>query len=169
MRANAMPMHRLRRQAGVTLLELMVTTTLVIVLASVAMPLSRASEKRKNEAALRATLREMRKAIDRFKTDWDAKRLSHVESDDDTVNVDTGYPVSLQAMVLGAPAANRPDKKRIKYLRRIPIDPMTRSTEWGTRCYEDDPDSPISCSDDVYDVFSLSEGVGINGVPYREW
>ncbi len=162
-------MKRLRHQSGVTLLELMVTATLVIVLASVAMPLSRLSEKRKNEAALRTTLREVRKAVDQFKTDWDAKRLSRVESDDEVVNVDTGYPASLQAMVLGAPAASRPDEKRIKYLRRVPVDPITRTVEWGTRCYEDDPDTLISCGDDVYDVFSLSEGVGIDGVPYREW
>jgi len=153
----------------VTLLELMVTATLLIVLASVAMPLSRLSEKRKNEAALRKTLREVRAAVDRFKIDWDSKRLSRVDNDDDIVNVDTGYPASLQAMVLGAPAAGRLDEKRIKYLRRIPVDPITRTTEWGTRCYEDEPDSAISCGDDVYDIFSLSEGVGIDGVPYRAW
>jgi len=164
-----MTMRRLQRQSGVTLLELMVTATLLIVLASVAMPLSRLSEKRKKEAALRATLREVRAAIDRFKADWDARRLSRVESDDDIVNVDTGYPASLQALVLGAPAAGRLDEKRIRYLRRIPVDPMTRSAEWGTRCYEDDPDTLLSCGDDVYDIFSLSEGVGIDGVPYREW
>ena len=147
----------------------MITATLLIVLASVAMPLSRLSEKRKNEAALRKTLREVRAAVDRFKTDWDSKRLSRVDNDDDIVNVDTGYPASLQAMVLGAPAAGRLDEKRIKYLRRIPVDPITRTAEWGTRCYEDDADSAISCGDDVYDIFSLSEGVGIDGVPYRAW
>ena len=164
-----MPIRRLQHPSGATLLELMVTATLLIVLASVAIPFSRLSEKRKNEAALRATLREVRMAIDQFKADWDTKRISHLKADDDIVNVDTGYPASLQAMVLGAPAANRADEKRIKYLRRIPVDPITRSTEWGTRCYEDDPDSSISCGDDVYDIFSLSEGVGTDGVPYRQW
>ncbi len=158
-----------RNARGVTLLEMLITVTLILVLASVALPLSRLSEKRQKESVLRATLIEMRNAIDAFKADWDAKRISTVESDADIVNVNTGYPASLQALVEGAPLANSPNKKRIKYLRRIPMDPITRSTEWGTRCYKDGPDVLISCGEDVYDVFTRDDQTGLNGVPYREW
>ena len=149
-----------------TLLELLVTASMILVIASVAMPLSRMSERRAKEIELRQVLREMRTAIDRFKIDWDNQRISHSASD--TANVETGYPLDLEALVKGAPSKG-PSQKILRYLRRVPIDPLTRSPEWGTRCYEDESDSSISCGRDVYDVYSLSEESALDGTKYRDW
>lgn len=150
-----------------TLLELMVTTVIILILASVAMPLSRIGEKRTKEIELRQQLRELRNAIDQFKIDWDEKRISHSESD--IANEETGYPKRLEVLVAGAPAGGLNEKKIRKYLRRIPADPFTGSAKWGTRCYEDEPDSLISCEKDVFDVFSLSEEAGLDGTKYQTW
>ncbi len=159
---------KLRDQSGLTLLELIVTAVLILILASVAMPLSKMGERRTKESELRAALRQIRTAIDQFKDDWDSKRISHSESD--IANEETGYPKRLEVLVKGVPLANTTNEKKIrKYLRRIPIDPFTRSTECGIRCYEDDPDSIISCDRDVYDVFSRSEATGLDGTKVKTW
>ena len=154
-------------QSGLTLLELIVTAVIILILASAAMPLSKMGERRTKEMELRQTLRDLRSAIDQFKDDWDSKRISHSESD--IANEETGYPRRLEVLVKGVPAADPNEKKIRKYLRRIPIDPFTRSTEWGTRCYEDDPDSSISCDRDVYDVYSRSGQVGLDGSKIQTW
>jgi general secretion pathway protein G len=151
---------------GLTLIELLVTMTILFVLASVALPLSRMSDLRGREIELRQDLREMREAIDRFKRDWDLGRVSHLESN--VANAETGYPASLEILVKGAPAGDVHGGIR-KYLRRIPEDPITRSKEWGLRCYTDEPDSRSWCGDDVYDIYSLSDGKGLDGTPYEEW
>ncbi|MDC4222889.1 MAG: type II secretion system protein [Candidatus Manganitrophus sp.] len=150
-----------------TLLELIVTAVIILLLASAAMPLSKMGERRAKEMELRQALRDLRLAIDRFKDDWDSKRISHSESD--IANEETGYPRSLGVLVEGVPVPDPNDKKIRKYLRRIPIDPFTRSTEWGTRCYEDEPDSMISCDRDVYDVYSRSDQLGIDGTKVQTW
>lgn len=157
----------LKNQSGLTLLELLVTAVIIILLTSAAMPLSKMGERRTKEMELRQALRELRTAIDQFKDDWDSKRISHSESD--IANEETGYPKSLEVLVKGAPVPDPNDKKIRKYLRRIPIDPFTRSTEWGTRCYEDEPDSLISCDRDVYDVYTRSEQIGIDGTKVQTW
>ena len=139
---------------GLTLIELLVTMTILFILASVALPLSRMSDLRSREIELRQDLREMREAIDRFKRDWDLGRISHLES-----NV---------ANAEGAPAGDVKGGIR-KYLRRIPEDPIAHSKEWGLRCYSDEPDSMSWCGDDVYDVYSEGDGKGLDGTPYEEW
>jgi general secretion pathway protein G len=161
--------NRVRGRRGVTLLELLITLVLISVLVSAAMPLSRLNTKREKEIELRAALREMRDAIDRFEFDWRSQRISRVNADSDVVNIDTGYPATLQSLVNGAPVAHRPDDKKIRYLRQIPVDPFTGSTDWKIRCYKDDPDSFISCGHDVYDVASQSDQTGLIGIPYTEW
>ncbi|MDC4204451.1 MAG: type II secretion system protein [Candidatus Manganitrophus sp.] len=159
--------RKLEDQSGLTLLELIVTAVIILILASAAMPLSKMGERRAKEMELRQALRDLRLAIDRFKDDWDSKRISHSESD--IANEETGYPRSLGVLVEGVPVPDPNDKKIRKYLRRIPIDPFTRSTEWGTRCYEDEPDSTISCDRDVYDVYSRSDQLGLDGTKVQTW
>ncbi|HET6370685.1 MAG TPA: type II secretion system protein [Nitrospiria bacterium] len=160
--------HRWKKASnrGLTLIELLVTMTILFILASVALPLSRMSDRRGREIELRQDLREMREAIDRFKRDWDLGRISHLESD--VANAESGYPASLGILVKGAPAGDVKGGIR-KYLRRIPEDPITRSKEWGRRCYSDEPDSLSWCGDDVYDVYSESDEKGLDGTPYEEW
>jgi general secretion pathway protein G len=160
--------HRWKKVSnrGLTLVELLVTMTILFILASVALPLSRMSDLRSREIELRQDLREMREAIDRFKRDWDLGRISHLESD--VANTETGFPASLEILVKGAPAGDVKGGIR-KYLRRIPEDPIAHSKEWGLRCYSDEPDSMSWCGDDVYDVYSESDEKGLDGTPYEEW
>jgi general secretion pathway protein G len=153
-------------QRGLTLLELLVTLVLIFILASVALPLSRMSERRAKEIELRQELRGLREAIDRFKSDWDLRRISRLESD--VANAESGYPKSLEILVKGAPLGG-PSGGVLKYLRRIPEDPMTRSNEWGLRCHRDEPDSSIWCGDDVFDVYSRSEDEALDGTAYKDW
>jgi general secretion pathway protein G len=158
--------QRSSSQSGLTLLELMVTLVLIGILASVALPLSRMSERRAKEIELRQELRGLREAIDRFKNDWDLRRISHLEAD--VANAKNGYPASLEILVKGAPVGG-PSGGVLKYLRRIPEDPMTRSNEWGLRCYSDETDSSIWCGDDVFDVYSRSEETALDGTAYKDW
>jgi general secretion pathway protein G len=153
-------------QGGVTLLELLITITVIFILASIAIPISKVATKRGKEIELRQQLRVLRNAIDQFKFDWDAKKISRLESD--VANGGTGYPKSLEILVEGAPSGDVKGTVR-KYLRRIPKDPMGGDKGWGFRCYKDPPDQMEWCGDDVYDVFTLSEGIGLDGIPYKEW
>lgn len=157
----------IENQAGMTLLELLVTMVIILVLASVAMPLSRIGERRTKEIELRQNLRELRNAIDQFKADWDEKKISHTASD--IANEETGYPRRLEVLTEGVPSGDANQQKIRKYLRRIPKDPFTGSTEWRTRCYEDDPETLISCNKDVYDVSSQSDEVALDGTKYQSW
>jgi general secretion pathway protein G len=159
--------NRMKSQAGMTLLELLIAMVVIVILASVAMPLSRIGQKRIKEMELRQNLRELRDAIDQFKMDWDEKKISHSASD--IANEETGYPKRLDVLVKGVPIGDPNQRKLRKYLRRIPKDPFTKSIEWGTRCYEDDPDALIACSKDVYDVHSQSSEVGLDGTKYQTW
>lgn len=154
-------------ESGMTLLELLITAAMIFILASAAAPLTKMSGRRSNELELRQDLREIREAIDQFKSDWDEKRISHTESG--IANEETGYPRRLETLVKGVPTGDPKQNKIRRYLRRIPIDPITRSAEWGTRCYEDEPDSSVSCDRDVYDVYTRSEGTALDGTKYRTW
>ena len=149
------------------MLELLVAMAVIVILASVAMPLSRIGQKRMKEFELRQNLRELRNAIDQFKTDWDEKKISHTASD--IANEETGYPRRLEVLTKGVPVGDPSQNKLRKYLRRIPKDPFTNSIEWGTRCYEDEPDALIACSKDVYDVHSQSNQVALDGTKYETW
>jgi general secretion pathway protein G len=149
------------RQRGFTLTELVVVCAVLGILATVSFPVVKFTKKRAKELELRTALREMRSAIDEFKRYSDAGFIP-VEFGTD------GYPKDLEVLVEGVEVIGQLDKKA-RFLRRIPIDPMTGDTEWGMRSYQDDVDSTSWGGENVFDVYSLSAGTGLNGVPYLEW
>ena len=146
---------------GYTLAELVMVCALLVTLAAVAFPVTKYSVKRGKELELRAALRQMRNAIDEFKRYSDAG-LIPIDFGTD------GYPEDLETLVEGVDLVGQIDK-RVKFLRRIPVDPMTGEVEWGLRSYQDDYDSTSWGGDNVFDVYSESEGTGLNGVPYQQW
>lgn len=150
-----------RRQAGYTLVEMMVVVVILGVLAAVTLPVAKFTSKRLKEAELHQHLRTMRNAIDEYKRYSDAG-LIPVELGTD------GYPPELEVLVEGVDIVGQVDKQK-RFLRSIPVDPMTGEAEWGLRSYQDEPDSTSWSGENVYDVYSLSEGVGLNGVPYSQW
>jgi len=146
---------------GFTLLELMMSVMIISILVGLAVPLARNSIKREREIELRSALREMRTAIDKYK---DASDRGFI-----MVKVDTeGYPEKLQDLVDGVQMVGAVDKK-LKFLRRIPKDPMTNSTEWGQRSYQDDPKATSWGGQNVFDVYTKSEGTAFDGTKYNEW
>jgi general secretion pathway protein G len=139
----------------------MITVFVISILVGMAVPLARNSIKREKEFELHAALREMRIAIDKYKDASDKGLIM--------VKVDTeGYPETLQVLVDGVQLAGQVDKK-LKLLRRIPKDPMTNSTEWGQRSYQDDPTASSWGGQNVFDVFTKSEGTALDGSKYKEW
>ena len=146
---------------GYTLVELVVVCSLLVILAAVALPTAKYSIKRGKEMELRQALRQMRNAIDEFKRYSDAG-LIPIELGTD------GYPSELEVLVEGVEVIGQIDKS-VRFLRRIPVDPMTGEAEWGLRSFQDDFDSDSWGGENVFDVYSLSEGVGLDGVPYQEW
>jgi general secretion pathway protein G len=153
--------HRRRREAGFTLAELVMVASILTILASVTLPVVKFTAKRSKEADLHLALREMRNAIDEYKR----------YSDSGLIPVDLGtegYPKKLSILVEGVSIVGQVDKK-LKLLRRVPVDPMTGKEEWGFRSYQDAFDSTSWGGEDVYDVYSLSKGTGLNGVAYRKW
>jgi general secretion pathway protein G len=153
-----------RSQRGFTYLELVATAGILMILASAILPLARVSVKRQREIELRRTLRELRTAIDRYKQAVDAGQIGGT----DVKLGSEGYPPDLETLVTGVSQVGRIDHK-IKLLRRIPIDPMTRTSEWGMRCYQDDPEDTSWCGQNVWDVHSRAEGKGLDGTSYKEW
>jgi general secretion pathway protein G len=153
--------HHTRRRSGYTMVELVLVSTMLVILAAVALPTSKYTVRRAKEMELRSSLREMRNAIDEFKRYSDAG-LIVVERGTD------GYPGELELLVEGVDLVGQIDKQ-VRFLRRIPRDPMTGEYEWGLRSYQDEFDSNSWGGENVFDVYSLSEGVGLNGLPYREW
>lgn len=151
-------------QRGVTYLELVATAAIVMVLASAIMPMAQVANKRRKEIELRRELRVLRTAIDRYKLAVDAGQIGGT----DVQLGSEGYPPELETLVEGVSQVGRLEHK-LKFLRRIPKDPMTGSEEWGRRCYQDEPDSTSWCGENVWDVYSTSEGKGLDGVAYREW
>jgi len=153
--------RRWRSTAGFTLTELVVVCALLGILAGAALPVVKFTVKRSKEADLHQALREMRNAIDEYKRYSDAGLIP--------VDLGTdGYPKDLEALVKGVELVGQVDKKA-RFLRRVPIDPMTGKDEWGLRSYQDEPDSTLGGGEDVYDVYSLSPGVGLDGVAYVKW
>jgi general secretion pathway protein G len=155
------------RARGFTLIELVVTVAIVGLLATAVFPLARLATQRAKETELRAALRELRAAIDAYKL---ASDQGHVEKEADA----SGYPPNLQVLVDGVEDARNEKKTQIYFLRRIPRDPFypdgaaAAADTWGLRSSESPADAPQS-GDDVYDVYSMAAGRGINGVPYRDW
>ena len=150
---------------GFTFIELLVTVGVLMVLASAALPLARVTMKRQREAELRKALREMRTAIDKFKDLADTQIISPMEVPFGS----EGYPKSLATLVDGVSRNNDASGTKIKLLRRIPIDPMTGEAEWGMRSYQDRPDSSAWGGQNVYDVYSKSAGVALDGTKYKDW
>ena len=150
-----------RREAGFTLAELVMVAAVLTILASATLPVAKFTAKRSKEADLKLSLREMRSAIDEYKRYSDAGLIP--------VDLGTeGYPKKLEVLVEGVQLVGQVDKK-LKLLRRIPIDPMTGKDEWGLRSYQDAFDATSWGGENVYDVYSLSKGTGLNGVAYRKW
>src|SRR5262245_33674729 len=126
-----------RKQSGFTFIELLVVATIILILASAIMPLARVTSVRQREAELRRDLREMRTAVDKFKDAADLMQISPLDLKPDGM----GYPPDLETLVEGVTAANDQTGRKLKFLRRVPIDPMTHDTDWGLRSYQDDADS----------------------------
>src|SRR6266545_877993 len=150
---------------GYTFVELLVVATIVMILASAIMPLAKVTARRTREAELHRALREMRTAIDKFK---DAADLGQIGSLDLKVGAEN-YPADLQQLVDGVTAANDATGRKLKFLRRIPVDPMTRGTEWGLRSYQDKPDATRWGGQNVYDVYTTFDGIALDGTKYRDW
>jgi general secretion pathway protein G len=159
-----MHMWRLRRD-GYTFVELLIVVTLLFVLASAVLPLAQVTSQRQREVQLRRDLRELRTAIDKFKDAVDMGQIATTEISPGS----EGYPTDLETLVEGVPAANDASGRKLKYLRRIPDDPMTRSSEWGLRSYQDRPDSTSWGGQNVFDVYSKSNGTALDGTKYKDW
>jgi general secretion pathway protein G len=147
------------REGGYTLLELIIACSVLLVLSSAAMPLVRITIVRSRESELRRDLREMRNAIDRYKDMADTGAFQ-------TEVTSNGYPPDLDTLVKGVIVAGN---KRVRFLRRIPVDPMTGTTDWGLRSIQDDPDSTSWGGGNVFDVFSKSQGTALDGTKYSDW
>lgn len=160
-------MSRSLAARGFTLIELVITVAIVALLASVALPVSELAFQRTKEQDLRRTLRQIREAIDAYKQASDEGRIKKSVGD-------SGYPKKLEELAEGVEDQKSPKKDKIYFLRRIPRDPfatdptLSAVSTWGKRSYSSPPDDPRE-GDDVFDVFSLAQGKGINGLPYREW
>ena len=156
---------RFLSSSGFTFVELLVVATIIIILASAIMPLAKVTATRNREAELRRSLREIRTAIDRFK---DAADLGQIGSLDIKVGSEN-YPPDLQTLVDGVTAANDATGRKLKFLRHIPIDPMTHGTEWGMRSYQDKADSTRWGGQNVFDVYTTFEGTALDGTKYKDW
>ena len=147
-----------RPKHGFTLVELIVATTILMLLTTLAIPLARVTIKRQKERDLRHALWEMRDAIDRYK---DAADRGAFQTKVGSEN----YPPDLDTLVKGVDVQG----KKLKFLRRIPVDPMTGTTDWGLRSMQDDPTYDSWGGQDVFDVFTKSQGTGLDGTQYKDW
>jgi len=160
--------HSRSRARGFTLIELLVTLAILGVLASMTVPVAQVMRQREREQQLRAALHEIREAIDAY----------HTASKDGRIQKEAGasdYPVNLELLVQGVPDQQDPKAHKMYFLRRIPRDPMNDhdpqladAATWGKRAYASEADDPQE-GDDVYDVYSMSNGIGLDGIPYRKW
>src|SRR5260370_17004818 len=153
---------------GFTILELIIVITILSILTTAAVPMVRNSVKRERESELRLALRQLRKAIDDYKRFNDMSGGAAIPIE---LRTPTGYPKELKVLVEGFTPANviGTSQNRVRFLRKIPIDPMTGDGEWGMRSYKDKPDSTDWGGEDIYDVFSNSDGKALNGSHCRNW
>jgi len=146
-------------ERGFTLMELVVAATIMAILTLMAVPLARVTIQREREKELRQALWEMRDAIDRYKDAADRQAFQ--------IKVDSyGYPPDLESLVKGVEIQGG---KKVRFLRSIPIDPMTKTKEWGLRSMQDDPDSDSWGGQNVFDVYTKSEGTALDGTKYKDW
>jgi general secretion pathway protein G len=152
------------RSRGITYLELVATTVIVMILASAILPMGRVAVRRQREIDLRRELRTLRRAIDQYKLAVDQGQIGGT----DVKLGSEGYPPDLETLVKGVNRVGALERK-LKFLRRIPVDPMTATAEWGLRCYQDDPDATSWCGDNVWDVYSKSMAKGLDGTNHNTW
>lgn len=153
------------KNKGFTLVEMIITLTILAILAGAIIPLAKVAVKREKEIELRRNLRIIREAIDAYKKLSDEKKI---EVEDET----EGYPPDLEALIGGVELKEgdeESDTKVMKFLRRIPKDPMTNSYDWGLRSYQDDPDSDYWGGENVYDIYTKSLGTALDGTKYKDW
>jgi general secretion pathway protein G len=147
-----------RRQQGVTLIEMIAAITILLILMSAAVPVVRFTVKRQKETELRRDLWEMRSAIDRYKDAADRNAFQQRVGSN-------GYPKDLENLVKGEDVQG----KKLRFLRRIPVDPMTGNTDWGMRSDQDDPTSDSFGGQNLFDVYSKSDGTALDGTKYKDW
>ena len=150
-----------RRQEGLSLLEVLVCIAVLLIIAGAAMPVAKVTLKRQKELELRRSLRTMREAIDLYKEYSDKGLIEKIGLDSE------GYPEDLEALVKGVSQVNT--TRKLKFLRRIPLDPFTHKDEWGLRSYQDEADSKSWGRQNVYDVYTLYGGVALDGSKYQDW
>jgi len=153
-----------RGERGVSYLELIATAGILMILASAILPVAKVGYTRKKEIELKRALREVRTAIDRYKLLVDQGQIGG----SDVKLGSEGYPPDLDTLVNGVNRIGAQDRK-IKLLRRIPVDPMTSKPEWGMRCYQDDSDEQSWCGQNVWDIYSKSTAKGLDGTRYDTW
>lgn len=159
--------HSQTGPGGFMLIELVVTVAIVALLVSVALPIGELVIQRGKEQELRTALRQIREGLDAYKQAVDDGRIQRAPDA-------SGYPPTLEILVDGIEDTKTPDKRKIYFMRRIPRDPLSNAPEleaaktWGRRSYRSPPDNPQE-GEDVFDVYSLARGTGLNGIPYREW
>ncbi len=166
---GAIPFSRMlrNRQRGFTIVELLVTILIVSILASAVFPMAHLAVRRSKEEELRRSLRQVRQALDAYKQASDEGRIMKKPEE-------SGYPHTLESLVEGVVDAKSPSGRKIYFLRRLPRDPffadvsVPPSKSWGKRSYASGPEEPKEGAD-VYDIYSLSEGSGLNGIAYKEW
>ena len=156
---------RLRGIPGYSFVELLVVSAILLILASAILPLRQVTMQRQRESELRRALREIRTAIDNHKDSVDLGLIggANVQAGSE------GYPPDLETLVEGIEVLNDASGRKLRFLRRIPFDPMTRSTEWGLRSYQDDPGTTSWGGDNVYDIYTTSRGSALDGTNYNEW
>jgi general secretion pathway protein G len=154
-----------RRDGGYTFVELLVVSTMVMILAAAIMPLARVTATRQREVDLRRALREIRTAIDKYKDAADTGQIGATELKPDG----EGYPADLDTLVDGVAAANDQTGRLLKFLRQVPVDPMLHNTDWGLRSYQDKPTSTHWGGENVYDVHTTFQGTALDGTKYSDW
>ena len=161
-----------RRQApaassadGYTFIELLVVSAIILILASAIMPLARVTAQRQRELELRRALREIRTAIDKYKDAADLGQISALDIKPES----EGYPADLETLVDGVAVPNDATGRKLKFLRRVPVDPLTHTEEWGKRSYQDPPNSSRWGGQNVFDVYTRIDGTALDGTKYRDW